>query len=740
MPHVMRELRPEETIEDILFGMRGVALIVAFALAAGGCARRQPEEIRPGAFRNAPLILISIDTLRADHLELYGYKAGSTPNLVQLGRQGIVFEDVYSHVPLTLPAHASLFTGSLPTRHGVRDNIGYTLDANLPTLAGRLKAAGYRTGAAVSSFVLRRQTGIARDFDFFDDRIEVTGSGDSLSESQRDGSQTIDTLDAWIGQASDAPLFAFLHLYEPHTPYAPPPAHRMPQPYDGEVSYADALVGRFLERLRGRGLLDRAVVSIVADHGEGLSDHGEAEHGIFLYREALHVPWVLRLPAPFRFGGTRVGGTVGHVDVTATLLDLVGADVSGLDGHSVVNDLSSGRVTDRSVYSETNYPRLHFGWSDLASITQGRYRFIRAPRPELFDLSSDPRERRNIANQQGATVAALQSLLERTATASPAADPTPASREVRKRLAALGYVSTTARPTRGASLPDPKDTVSSYEALKHAQALASGGRDADAIRELRHLVAAQPTMLDAWEALAKSLVASGQTKDAIQSFGRVLALEPLKAETHLALARIYALERQPAKAREHAQLASERDPAAGNEILAGLAMDDGRLNEAEAFARRSLDVDPSRYVSRFLLGTAAHRQGRLAEAIDEYRRAIDAMKVEPRAVVRNLHAALGDCLARTGQSAEAEREFKTELSLIPTSAEARIGLATLYRSQGRDREARAVLSGLVTATTDAGPDAYATVIRTLTVLGDSDAAREWAARARDRFPRDRRFR
>jgi tetratricopeptide (TPR) repeat protein len=270
--------------------------------------------------------------------------------------------------------------------------------------------------------------------------------------------------------------------------------------------------------------------------------------------------------------------------------------------------------------------------------------------------------------------------------------------------------------------------------------LVNAGRDAEAISELRQLVAAQPAMLDAWEALAKALLGSGRTKEAIAAFGRVLGLEPLKPETHLALARIYALEGQAAKAREHAQLASERNPAAGFETLAGLMMDARRLDDAATFARRSVEADCSRYVSWFLLGTVAHRQGRFAEAIEAFRRAVDAMKTEPRAVVRNLHAALGDCLARIGQTAEAEREFKTELASIPASPEARIGLATLYRSQGRDDEARATLGGLIAATPNAGADSYQTVIRTFTILDDRAAAGEWRTKARQRFPGDPRFR
>src|SRR5947208_4176851 len=218
------------------------------ALSFGACNRTHPA-VRAGQYSGAPVILISIDTVRADRLPLYGYAAGSTPVLDRLGRDGIVFDDLYSHCPLTLPSHSSLLTGLVPFRHGVRDNIGYALKPDQHTLASRFKAAGYATGGAVSTYVLRHQTGIDRGFDFFDDRIEVAGTGESLSDSQRDGRITVDALAGWIDGHSGGPVFAFLHLYEPHTPYAPPPSHRMPDPYDGEIAYADELIGPFLERL-----------------------------------------------------------------------------------------------------------------------------------------------------------------------------------------------------------------------------------------------------------------------------------------------------------------------------------------------------------------------------------------------------------------------------------------------------------------------------------------------------------
>src|SRR5438132_286978 len=267
------------------------ALMMLLAGAATSACRG------PRAYSEAPVVLVSIDTLRADHLPLYGYKDGSTPTLDALGREGIVFDAAYSHCPLTLPAHASMLTGLLPPRHGVRDNLGFRLAPEHRTLGTRFKTAGLRTGGAISAYVLRGATGINQGFDFYDDAIEVQAGTESAGNLQRDGSVAVDALSRWIQGLGGARFFAFLHLYEPHTPYAPPERHRNHALlYDGDISYADELVGRFLDGLKSRGVYDRAVIVVTSDHGEGLNDHGEAEHGIFLYREAVHVPLILRLP------------------------------------------------------------------------------------------------------------------------------------------------------------------------------------------------------------------------------------------------------------------------------------------------------------------------------------------------------------------------------------------------------------------------------------------------------------
>lgn len=714
--------------------LRLLVLLPILALAA--CRRSAPV----GTYPSAPVVLISIDTLRADRLPIYGYKAGRTPTIDALAREGIVFERVYSPCPLTLPAHASMLTGLLPPRHEVRDNIGFTLKPAHETLATRFRATGRSTGGAVSAFVLRSQTGIAQGFDSFEDAIEIEGAMEALGSLQRDGAVAVEALAHWIEEQGEGAFFAFLHLYEPHSPYTPPERYsHLPSPYDGEVAYADELVGRFLDRLKARGIYDRAIIAVASDHGEGLKQHGEEEHGIFLYRESVQVPLILRLPGGAR-GGARVAGTAGLVDLPATLLDLAGLNADGLDGVSLRPALAGGATPSRPVYSETLYPRYHFGWSELYAVTEARLRYIHAPRAELYDTGRDPGETRNILEERSQAAAAMSAWLARTVKVGEVDAPEEVAPEIREKLAALGYIGAggSAPVTKG-ELPDPKDKIGVYQELKHALALRDASRDGEAVEAFRKVLAENPTFLDAWEALGFVLVRMGRTREGIAAIEKALAADPGRLTAHLALARVFALEGQLDRALTHAEIASQKNPGQGYEILAQILMDRGDTKRAAGFARRSVAADDRRIMSHFILGVVAQRAGHYEEALACFRKAEAAKALQKRTRVRNLHANMGDCLARLGQEAEAEREFLKEIESIPASEAGRVGLAMLYRAQGRDAEARTVLGGLVAAQPRPNPEAYATVVRTFLILGDRAAAAEWAGRARAQFPADPRF-
>src|SRR5688572_16381722 len=291
------------------------SLVVVFAAGASVWLFRGGSS---APSRTTPVILISIDTLRSDHLPAYGYTGVATPSLDAFRKDSILFERAYSHCPLTLPSHATLLTGMLPADTGIRDNVGYRLDGAAPTMAELLKKNGYATGAAISSFVLRKQTQINRGFDFYDDEVERQGGAMSIGRIQRAAPETVAVSKKWIQENEGNPLLYLLHLYEPHTPYEPPEPYKSQYgPYDGEIAYVDSVLGDFLDFLEGRGLYDKSLILVFSDHGEGLNEHKEDEHGIFLYREAIQVPLFLKLPGK-KNAGTSVATPVQLSDIFPT--------------------------------------------------------------------------------------------------------------------------------------------------------------------------------------------------------------------------------------------------------------------------------------------------------------------------------------------------------------------------------------------------------------------------------------
>ncbi|MCK5375579.1 MAG: sulfatase, partial [Acidobacteria bacterium] len=419
---------------------RAVAVLAVVVLWIVGCSPDKGPELRVPD--GTPIILISVDTLRSDRLPAYGYNGVETPAIDALRRDGVLFERAYTHVPLTLPAHISLLTGLLPPAHGVRDNLGYAVDAaTAPLLQQILKEAGYATGAGVSAFVLRRATGIDSGFDFYEDGIELRPdpSSPGVQAVQRPGSETLEAVQPWLRSVADRPFFLFFHIFEPHTPYRPPPEYAAlyESAYDGEVAAADAVIGDLLDELRGLGVYDRALIVFLSDHGEGLGDHGEDEHGVFLYRSTLQVPLILKLPRAERAGET-IGYPVQLIDLHPTLASALGLPRGkNLQGTPLLAQ-PRPEPRDNPIYAETIYPRLHFGWSDLAALIVGRYHFIDAPEPELYDLLSDPDEADNLVGSDPVLETELETALsayDRQLEAPAATEP-----ETRRRLQALGYV------------------------------------------------------------------------------------------------------------------------------------------------------------------------------------------------------------------------------------------------------------------------------------------------------------
>jgi Tfp pilus assembly protein PilF len=356
----------------------------------------------------------------------------------------------------------------------------------------------------------------------------------------------------------------------------------------------------------------------------------------------------------------------------------------------------------------------------------------------LFDLETDPGERHNLVDLPEPRRSPLAQWLERHL--GDVSAPEAATAEVQEKLQALGYLGGSAVATSAGTLPDPKDRIADHEDLKRSLALRQAGKDREAIVLFRRVLDRNPRMLDAWEMLGFTLVRAGRTQDGFAALREGLAIDSLNPQIHLILAKVYGLDRKLDLAAKHAELAAQRDPGEGYEVAAQLMMDRGDPARAEALARQSLAADPQRLMSHFILGVLAQKAGRYDEALGSFRKAEEIQKRQKRTVVRSLHANIGDCLARLGREVEAEREFRAEIEILPATREGRVGLATLYRSQRRDEEARAVLAGLVTAESPPSAETYWTVVHTLSVLGDVEGARQFAGRAQARFPSDPRFR
>jgi Tfp pilus assembly protein PilF len=684
------------------------------------------------------VILICVDTLRADRLPAYGYGKTATPHLDALRQDAILFENAYSHVPLTLPSHASLFTGLLPPQNGVRDNLGYELGPAPVTLAAFLQGHGYATGGAVSSIVLARPTGIGRGFDFYEDDVEPMEIGQSLGRVQREGSRTAALLTVWIRSQTEKPVFAFLHVFEPHSPYDPPEPHksRYPHPYDGEVARADEIVGGFLEELKARDLYDRSVIVFFSDHGEGLRDHGEEEHGVLLYREALHVPLMLKLPGSRRAGET-VAAPAALTDLFPTICALLGlAPPPGLVGRPLTQAPGAGEgLAARRIYSETLYPRLHLGWSDLASLIDDRHHYIEAPRPELYDFIADPQEKRDLS---GALPPAFRSmraqLLDMPRPLQPpgASDP-----EQVAKLAALGYVSATVADLSSKDLPDPKDRVQDVDRLKNGFGHLQKGRFLEAAKTFRALVVENPKMIDVWQLLAQAEIKLGRMDAAHAALQEAAKLAPGNPQVLLALSEYYTEVGRFAEARQHAELARDVGAADSRTNIAKIALAQGDLATAESEAMASLQERPGRRIPHLILGRVKRDRRDFAGALAELDRVVELTRQTAVQPLYNVSYLRGDILARMGREGEAEEAFRQEMRDFPGAPPAYAGLAMLYASQGKEGEARAILTELASAKT---PEAIFTAARTYEILGDEASASALRAQARRLFPgaRDRR--
>jgi len=674
-----------ETLQVRLTSSRAVTVMAAVFLWSFGCSGFGNSELRiPDG---TPIVLISVDTLRSDRLPAYGYDGVETPALDRLRRDGILFKRAYTHVPLTLPAHTSLLTGLLPPDHGVRDNMGYTVDVTrTPLLQQTLKEAGYATGAGISAYVLRRATGVGAGFDFYQDDIELT-TGQSIQIAQRPGPETLGAVRPWLRSVADGPFFLFFHIFEPHSPHEPPVeyAARYPSPYDGEVAAADEVVGDLLDELRSLDVYEKALIVFLSDHGEGLGDHGEAEHGLFLYRSTLQVPLMIKLPLAER-AGEAIDDPVQLIDVYPTVLSALGFPYGeNLRGTPLLAGVRP-EPWDNPIYAETFFPRLHFGWSELAALVVGRSHYIDAPLPELFDLLLDPEEAHNLVGSEPALENAFRTILSRYDRSLE--EPGTTDSETRRRLEALGYVGG-AFTTDDDVLPDPKTRVGALADIRRAYHLYADGDLESAVPAFQRIVEEDPKIEAAWEYLALALLDLGRPEEAIATCKA--AIDQMPGSGRLALRTAMLLDQlgRLDEAYFYANIAIPYDPPAAHLLLAQMAFKKGDLEGAEMEAAEAIAGGDRQPGPRLVMADISIARGQPKEAIDLLVRAL-----EEGITGDSVHAKLAITYVWIGEFDKAEEvlrgfEGTNDLGLLLTFG--KLALSRQLWGEARDWFERALL-------------------------------------------------
>jgi choline-sulfatase len=582
----------------------GATLLIALCSA---CTRGPSQQTAPApATRN--LLLITIDTLRADRVGAYGYRSARTPAIDALAARGARFDSAFSSAPITLTSHATIMTGRYPPGHGARHN-GMRLDPAVPTIADALRQAGFATAAFVAAFPLDRRFGLTKGFQTYSDRMPRGAQGRLASE--RAGHLVAHEAIAWLDDHRAGPFFLWVHLFEPHAPYGDPSDHRpVGDRYDDEVAEADRQVARLVEALGKESA--STLIAVASDHGEAFGEHGEISHSVFVYDTTLRVPLVIVGPG---IAPSVVRSAVGLVDLAPTLLGQLGPIKFDSDGIDLRAALAGGEPAARELYAESFAPLLDFGWSPLRAIRVGDLKYIAAPTPELYRVSVDAGERQNLAEKEKTQAASLDDRVQRISPATLAAA-SPQDPEAAARLQALGYTSGGPAPTAGPR-PDPKDR---RELAAQIAQVTSGELEGPALRQaLEHILAKDPANPQAHVRLGYVLIDAGQCPAAERHFKQAIAGHLPGADGYLGLAACQSMSRRFDAAAATLQQAETAEPE--NPVVAAnrgvVLSDDGRPLESIPLFRRALTLDPDFNEARFNLALAHLRAGQKPDAARE---------------------------------------------------------------------------------------------------------------------------
>jgi len=620
------------------------------------------SQMRPVDIDQMNIVLFTIDTLRADHLECYGYDRVKTPNINRLASEGILFEHNIVQAPLTLPSHSSIFTGTYPLYHGVRDNGGFYLEEKHITLAEVLKTDGYSTGAFVGAFVLDSRWGLDQGFDYYYDNFDLTKyKSVSLDSVQRRGDEVLVEACKWLEKNSQDKFFAWIHLYDPHTPYNPPEPYKTQYSgrrfglYDGEIAYVDLLMGDFRNFMEEKNLMEKTLIIFTGDHGESLGEHKESAHGFFIYDSDIRVPLIIRFPEN-KFQGSVITNQVRSIDIMPTILNMLGGrSPESVQGESMLPLILGKQGGDVLLaYSETYWPRYHYGWSELKSLRKGQYKFIDAPKPELYDILEDPGELNNLVNKK-ATLShemkkELKALIDRySAEGIEEAGPKQIDNDSLVKLQALGYIGSfrASSKQKGEKLADPKDRIELYNEIKVAQFLVTEEKMDQAEKKIEDVLNKDPSVLEARYILGNIYSKQKKYDEAIEEYKKALDVDPDYDEAIFGIALAYK------KA--------------------------GKYDEAIVGFKRLIDIDPKDTKPFLHLGDIYEEKGQLDEAMRYLK---SASAIDPEAPV--FHNNLGAVYLKKKMYDMAEKEIKAALSIersIPL-LNAHFNMALLHEARG----------------------------------------------------------
>ncbi len=632
------------------------------------------------------VLIITVDTTRADHIGCYGDPGVKTPVIDGLARNGVLFANAFTPSPSTLPGHSSIFTGLYPYNHGARANGTFNLKPEQVTLAEILKERGYATGAVISAYVLDSRFGLDQGFDVYnDDLSKGVKFGDHMFR-ERPAEFTNEVAFEWLEANADSKFFLWVHYFDPHAPYLPPEPYRsryQRQPYDGEIAYVDQMIGQLLSKLEDLGVRERTLIVLASDHGEGLGEHGEVTHSLLVYDATLQTPLIFNSPTLFPKGHV-VRSQVCNVDIVPTVLDRLGLESGSLfDGTSL---LHAAKDRPEGIYIETVCTLVLHGWAPLFGIRHNDCKYIHAPRPEFYDLTKDPKELNNLLEQRTEEVAALNQELDRHIGAdrygkNALAQAVAMDAETAKKLAALGYVGHVTEPgsldAEAAAQLDPKDMIHQWETIQKGTNLIAAGKLHEALVIIEDCVERVPGDVHSLRTLGSLYLSMGKLDEAEQTLRHVLEFEKNEPGVYLSLARIAMRKRDRTEALELVEKAREIDPnyAGVLIVLASLAEAENQRDEAEAYLRQAIEMDPGTLGPHAYnaLGAMYLRSLEYDKAREAYENAIEIDPLNGAA-----HGGLGSILAEEDKLDEAAEEFAIALRFDPNQPNVMAYLAGLH--------------------------------------------------------------